>query len=108
MPYIPVDGAVLSPSVEIFRRGTDQGYLMQSETVAITAVVSVAMFNKNPQIRDSPVDAPTDKTAYEKGVRHKMQAMVHAAAFAGADSLIVCDLGCGVFGNDARVVGQLC
>lgn len=107
-PYIPVDGAILSPSVEVFRRGSDQGYILMTETVPIAGVVSVAMYNKNSQVRDAPVDAPSDNAAYELGVKHKMQAMAHAAAFAGADAIIVPDLGCGVFGNDPLVVGRLC
>ena len=36
-----------------------------------------------------------------------MKAMMHAAAWAGADTLIIPDLGCGVFGNDPHIVGRI-
>eukprot|EP00927_Polykrikos_kofoidii_P039766 TRINITY_DN34078_c0_g2_i1.p1 TRINITY_DN34078_c0_g2~~TRINITY_DN34078_c0_g2_i1.p1 ORF type:complete len:682 (+),score=141.85 TRINITY_DN34078_c0_g2_i1:80-2047(+) len=106
-PYMPEDGVILSPSVEIFRRGTDKGYPLMKKPVEIAAVVSVAMYNRNPRMSDSPVDAPSNETKYRAGVRDKFLALAHAAALAGADALIVPDVGCGVFGNDPAVVGEI-
>jgi len=105
--HIPEDGVLLSPDVEIFRRGTDQGYALQMRPIPIAAVVSVAMYNKNGQVRDAPVDAPSDPAAYELGTSRKLQAMVHGAILANADCLIVPDVGCGVFHNDPTVIGRL-
>jgi uncharacterized protein (TIGR02452 family) len=108
LPYIPVDGAIVSPSVEVFRRSSDQGYVMMTRVVTIAGIVSVAMYNKNNQVRDAPMDAPEDNVAYEQGVKQKFKAMSHAAASLGADAIVVPDLGCGVFNNDPVVVGRLC
>lgn len=105
--YIPEDGVIISPDVEIFRKGTDQGYALQMKPVAIAAVISVAMYNKNHNVRDAPVDAPEDNAAYELGTQHKLQALVHAAVLSNADALVLPDVGCGVFRNDARLVGRL-
>lgn len=107
VPHIPVDGVILSPHVELFRRGSEQGYVVHPRVVKIAGVVSVALYNRNPQVKDSPLDAPKDKAAYERGVRDKLKAMVHAAILAGADAIIVPDVGCGVFHNDPDLVGRL-
>merc|ERR1712048_755856 len=98
-PHIPMDGVIVSPHVEIFRRGTDQGYLLFAKPVEITAVISVAMYNCNRRVRDSPVDRPYDEAEYEAGVRAKLIALAHGAAESGADALILPDVGCGVFMN---------
>merc|ERR1712151_27785 len=37
----------------------------------------------------------------------KFVALCHAAAMAGADALVLCDVGCGVFGNEASTVGRI-
>jgi len=105
--HIPSDGVILSPNVEIFRGNTDQGYAAHRKTVPVTAVVSVAMYNKNNKMRDSPVDAPADPKLYEEGVRKKFTAMVHAAALSGADAIIIPDVGCGVFKNDPKACGRI-
>lgn len=106
--HIPTDGCILSPHVEIFRGNTDQGYFVKNRTVPITAVISVAMYNKNPNVRDSPCDAPRQSDEYERGVRSKFTAMIHAAALSGADAIIIPDVGCGVFQNDPSVCGRIC
>jgi len=105
--HIPSDGVLLSPNVEIFRGNTDQGYATRTRTVPVTVVVSVAMFNKNDRMHDSPVDAPSDPKLYEEGVRKKFTAMVHAAAMSGANAIIIPDAGCGVFKNDPKVCGRI-
>jgi len=102
-----MDGCILSPFVEIFRGNTDQGYAAHTKTVPVTAVVSVAMYNKNWKVRDAPVDAPSDPQKYEEGVRKKFTTMLHAAALSGADSIIIPDVGCGVFQNDPHICGKI-
>jgi len=106
---IPDAGCIVSPRVEFFRRGTDQGYPIYGgdRTLPVAAVVSIAMYNLNPQVRDSPVDAPTDQAQYENGVLRKFEALAIGAIAAGADALVLCDVGCGVFRNDPAVVGAL-
>jgi uncharacterized protein (TIGR02452 family) len=106
--HIPTDGCIVSPMVEIFRGNTDQGYFVYDKTVTVAAVVSVAMYNKNSHMRDSPLDAPQDKHLYEEGVRKKLTAMIHGAALSQADSIIIPDIGCGVFHNDPKIVGRIC
>eukprot|EP00746_Dinoflagellata_sp_MGD_P130650 gnl/MRDRNA2_/MRDRNA2_64556_c1_seq1.p1 gnl/MRDRNA2_/MRDRNA2_64556_c1~~gnl/MRDRNA2_/MRDRNA2_64556_c1_seq1.p1 ORF type:complete len:625 (+),score=120.61 gnl/MRDRNA2_/MRDRNA2_64556_c1_seq1:37-1911(+) len=106
-PHIPEDGVILSPRVEIFRHGIDQGYQLCPKPTSIVAVISMAMYNKNPKVRDSPLDAPSSPRQYEDGVRRKFEALYRVAIFVEADALIVPDVGCGVFGNDAVTVGRI-
>eukprot|EP00440_Ansanella_granifera_P065714 gb/GFBE01071268.1/.p1 GENE.gb/GFBE01071268.1/~~gb/GFBE01071268.1/.p1 ORF type:complete len:636 (+),score=144.46 gb/GFBE01071268.1/:1-1908(+) len=106
--HVPEDGVILSPRVEILRKGSDTGYQMLSKPSEITAVISVAMYNKNARVRDAPVDAPTDPVAYQEGVRRKFVMLFQAAIESGADCIIVPDVGCGVFQNDPCIVGRIC
>jgi len=105
--HIPEDGAIVSPGVEIFRRGSDQGYPLHQTTVPIAAVVSVAMFNRNSKVRDAPVDAPDCSTTYERLTKDKLKVAAHGAVFANADAFIIPDVGCGVFENDPELLGTL-
>jgi uncharacterized protein (TIGR02452 family) len=105
--HIPVDGAILSPHVEFFRRGTDVGYPCHPQTTVIAGVVSIAMFNKNRKVKDAPCDAPARQEDYQAGVRRKFEVMLAAAARMGADAIIVPDVGCGVFENDPTEIGAL-
>jgi hypothetical protein len=66
------------------------------------------MYNKNPHMKDSPLDAPKDQHEYEEGLRKKITAMVHGVALSRADAIIIPDIGCGVFHNDPKVVGRIC
>lgn len=105
--HIPEDGSIVSPGVEIFRRGSDQGYPLHQTTVPIAAIVSVAMYNRNAKVKDAPVDAPADKATYEQKTKDKLKAAVHGAVFAKADVFLMPDVGCGVFENDPKLVGML-
>jgi uncharacterized protein (TIGR02452 family) len=106
--HIPTDGCIVSPMVEIFRSNSDQGYFVHDKTVTVASVISVAMYNKNKHMKDAPVDAPKDQHDYEEGLRKKMIAMIHGAALSKADSIIIPDIGCGVFHNDPKIVGRIC
>ncbi|CAE8710479.1 unnamed protein product, partial [Polarella glacialis] len=101
------DAVVVSPLVEIFRSGYTEGYAFLPESTVLCGVVSVAMYNKNPQVKDSPVDAPPDIKVYREGVRQKFRALIAGALDTGADVLVCPDIGCGVFENDPLVVGAL-
>ncbi|CAJ1450421.1 unnamed protein product, partial [Effrenium voratum] len=101
-------GPALSFSaVEVLRQGSAEGYQLLGCVLELAAVISVAMFNRNPRVRDSPVDAPEDPAAYASGVRKKFLAVFHAAALCGAEVIVLPDVGCSVFQNDPAAVGRI-
>lgn len=104
--YIPEDGVVLSPNVEVFRDGTATGYQFRSEVTRLAAVVSLAMPNCNAKVRDAPVDFPANPDDYFPLISAKFKAALNAATQVDADTLVVCDAGCGVYQNDPATVGH--
>lgn len=109
--YIPADGAVLSPGVQVFRGGSDDGYPFLPGTddgsaARLAAVVSVAMPNRNPRVMDAPVDAPSNQKEYHATLVQRFTAALTAALLAEASVVVVPDLGCGVYGNDPQAVGR--
>jgi len=106
LQHIPDDGVVLSPYVEVFRGGTNDGYAFEDAVVVLDAVVSVAMPNCNDRMSDSPVDAHPEPQEYKAQLTRKWRAVLTAAAnYTQADTLIVPDAGCGVFRNPPKEVG---
>mmetsp|Transcript_68631 Transcript_68631/g.223275 ORF Transcript_68631/g.223275 Transcript_68631/m.223275 type:complete len:1040 (-) Transcript_68631:212-3331(-) len=105
--HVPVDGCILSPEVVIFRDISSKGYAFQANETKLAGVCSVAMFNMNPRVSDSPVDAPRDFNEYCRLVKHKFRAVVAGAAQLKAEVLVIPDVGCGVFDNDPSIVGTL-
>lgn len=105
--HVPEDGVVVSPNVEVFRKGTFGGYEFLSKPVMLAGILSVAMYNMNPKVRDSPMDAPRDPAQYREGVRDKFRATLKGVVALGAEVLVVPDVGCGVFANDPDVVGSI-
>lgn len=105
--HIPIDGCIVSPEVTLFRDVSGKGYIFQDRTVKLAGVISVAMFNMNTRVSDSPVDAPRDFTEYCRLVKHKFRSMVAAARQMNADVLVCPDIGCGVFENDPNILGTL-
>lgn len=104
-PYIPADGCVLSPKVEVFRDGTSAGYAVLPRPVELTCVVTMAMPNLNPCVRDTPLDTFSDPAAYHGALRKKWRAALHAACVAGATDVVCPDAGCGVYQNEPSAVG---
>jgi len=104
--YLPTGTVLKSPNVEIFRYGTNRGYEFLEEPVQIGGVISCAAFNLNPNVRDSPVDAPTEMSEYFTKVKEKWLSIVAASLALQSDVLILPDLGCGVFQNDPEIVGN--
>eukprot|EP00401_Gymnodinium_catenatum_P002658 CAMPEP_0117507174 /NCGR_PEP_ID=MMETSP0784-20121206/26291_1 /TAXON_ID=39447 /ORGANISM="" /LENGTH=943 /DNA_ID=CAMNT_0005302677 /DNA_START=115 /DNA_END=2944 /DNA_ORIENTATION=+ len=104
--HIPVGGAVLSPAVEVFRGGSNEGYPFFAEPVRLAGVASVAMFNKNPRMSDSPLDAPADHYLYMKQMKDTFASVLEAARQCGATVVVTPDAGCGVFKNDPEHVGK--
>merc|ERR1712217_402142 len=105
--YIPEDGVVLSPHVEVFRGETCDGYPFQMRPTQLAAVVSVAMPNCNPRITDAPCDKPDSHEEYAHLIEQKFVAALGAARLAGANVVVMPDAGCGVYGNNPSVVGRL-
>lgn len=105
--YIPVDGVVCTPKVEVFRGGSDEGYPFMEKPTLLGAVISVAMYNCNPTIRDAPMDAPVDPETYREGVRAKFRSVLAAAVQARCSALVMADAGCGVYKNDPTIVGEV-
>ncbi|CAE7305825.1 unnamed protein product [Symbiodinium natans] len=106
--HIPELGCLVSPEVEVFRGGTDVGYPFLSQ-VSKVAVISVAMPNRNPQVRDAPIDAPPDPSSYQALILQKFAAVLASAGrVLGPDgALVIPDVGCGAYGNDPKEVGSL-
>ena len=105
--HLPDDGVLLSPKVEVFRDGTNDGYTFRDKVTVLTGIVSVAMPNCNDKMADSPVDANPDLEGYKKQLTQKWFAVLTAAASCSeATSLVVPDAGCGVFYNPPEAVGE--
>mmetsp|Transcript_62811 Transcript_62811/g.161662 ORF Transcript_62811/g.161662 Transcript_62811/m.161662 type:complete len:411 (-) Transcript_62811:55-1287(-) len=103
--HIPDDGVVISPQVDVFRAGTFEGYAFLPATTTLTAVLSMAAPNCNPRVRDAPVDRPARDEDYLQLLSQKFVALLEACRRSGADTLVVPDIGCGVYLNDAQVMG---
>lgn len=103
--YIPHDGAVLTPRVEVFREGTAEGYAFLPAPVELTCVVSVAMPNLNSRVRDAPLEKFGSSDAHRSAIACRWRAVLRAAISAGASDIVCPDAGCGVYGNDPTTVG---
>lgn len=103
--HIPEDGAILSPDIEIFRNSTAAGYgPCVDGNVRLEAILSVAMPNMNPSVKDCPLDWHS-KAQRDLLVERKLHAVLQGAAMVDAEVLVVPDVGCGVYGNDPRTIG---
>lgn len=103
--YIPPDGVVLSPRVEVFREGTAHGYAMLPQPVELNCVVSVAMPNLSTRVRDAPLEKPASPDAYRTSIAARWRAVLHGATSSGATDVVCPDAGCGVYGNEPAIVG---
>eukprot|EP00930_Biecheleria_cincta_P056281 TRINITY_DN42428_c0_g1_i1.p1 TRINITY_DN42428_c0_g1~~TRINITY_DN42428_c0_g1_i1.p1 ORF type:complete len:492 (+),score=68.15 TRINITY_DN42428_c0_g1_i1:49-1476(+) len=104
--HLPDDGALLSPFVEFFRKGSNDGYAFEDDSTTLEAVISVAMPNCNRRMNDSPVDACSGSSEYMAQLERRWRAALTAAAYyTEADCVVVPDAGCGVFMNPPEKVG---
>merc|ERR1711908_140912 len=86
----------------------DAGYpFLSTGPETLAAVISVAMFNRNPRVGDAPLDAPEDPAEYLEGLRAKFRSVLSAASEARCSALVMPDVGCGVYMNDGRTVGRI-
>ena len=101
---IPPTGCLASPYVEVFRHGAHKGYKIRKDVILID-VVSVAMFNNNPNVADAPRDMPDDATVYLQGIQRKFLSAMHAFVSLGTKTIIVPAVGCGVYRNSPHAMG---
>ncbi|CAD7930664.1 unnamed protein product [Amoebophrya sp. A25] len=76
----------------------------------------MTMYNRNRFVSGQPHDAPSDKNEYESGIRKKFQTLLQSVnaynqgfcipQALAVRKLILCDIGCGVYENDPKVVGR--
>lgn len=105
--HVPHDGCVLSPLVEVFRGGPEEGYPFEDCVKDLEAVISVSMPNCNKDLQDVPYDAHPDSVQYFEHIKAKWRAVVVAAAFyTKANCLVVSDVGCGSYLNPPDLVGK--
>ena len=104
-PYIPGNGVIISPFVEIFRAGPENGFAFL-QTVVDLAVLTIAMPNCNPAL-SQPVDAPKDFSEYKQLVGDSITAGLQAAVAIKSPVLIIPEVGGGLQQNDPRVVGDI-
>jgi uncharacterized protein (TIGR02452 family) len=93
------DYAVYSPDVPVFR--DDDGGLL--EEPYLCSFITSAAVNANVVLSRSQRSRPAVRAAMEQRV-HKV---LGVAADQGHETLVLGAWGCGVFGNDARVVAEL-
>ena len=105
-PYIPGDGVIISPFVEFFRAGPENGFAFLKTVVDLNAVLTIAMPNCNPTL-SQPVDAPKDFSKYKQLVADSITAGLQAAVAIKSPVLIIPEVGCGLQQNDPRVIGDI-
>jgi len=102
--HIPEDGAVLSPGVEVFRKGAHKNYASMVEPARLAAVLSVSM----PQLggrREVPRGSAF-LPAYKRLLEQKFEMVVQGINRVRADVVALSDVGCGKHGNDPMLVGR--
>jgi len=104
--HIPELGCIVSPHVDLFREQFTDGYRYFPRPLQIRGIVSIAAFNRNPKMADSPMDAPEDENEYQEMLTAKWLVAIVGALQLGAEVLIIPDVGCGVFQNDPVLTGQ--
>ncbi|OLP94393.1 hypothetical protein AK812_SmicGene23594 [Symbiodinium microadriaticum] len=87
-PHLPADGVLLSPSVEVFRSGTNEGYPF----LATPFQLQVTMPGQPAHICNA--------------LKSRWRATLVAAIEANANCVVLPDAGCGVFKNDPKAKPQ--
>lgn len=94
--FMASDAMLLSPSVEIFRRG--DGRLME-EPVLVSVLTCAA-----PAI--GHLEQKPDEKRMAEIFYQRIMAMLHVACEYGYEYLVLGAWGCGAFGNDAKLVAE--
>lgn len=109
--FIPADGLIFSPCVEIFRGGIEDGYPFLQRPVTLAAAISLSMPNCNEEVTEAPLDIPADAERYRNLLRTKFYTMLSTAEMIGATGLVIPDVGCGMLKNDpvevAKALGEV-
>ena len=107
-PYIPKQGAVISPNVQIFRGAPENGFPFLKCPIDLAAVITIALPNRNALLADQPLDLDLlqDAKEYHKLVEANIAAGLEAAA-SRSRIVIIPELGCGLQQNDPKVVGSI-
>jgi len=107
--HIPRGGAIVSPHVQVFRGPTAEGYPFLPKATTIQ-VVSIAMPNFNPSVRDAPLEDVRGEE-YAALVEENFRRVLEAAEIWGGPSkrkvCVIPDAGCGVYQNDPDIVGNI-
>jgi len=95
--YMGSDAVIITPQVEIIK--DEKGNLLEESV--IVAVMTCAA----PCVRGGYEGLTQEQ--YEEMVYHRIQGMLRCAAYMGYKCLVLGAVGCGAFGNDAKVVSDL-
>ena len=95
--YMGSDAVMITPQVEIIR---DESGDLLPESVVVSVMTCAA-----PMIKRG-LEGMTDQQ-YQNLVYNRITGMLKVAAYLGYQVLILGAFGCGVFGNDAKVVSDL-
>lgn len=107
-PWLDHRSVLISPGVRIFRAGTNSGYtFLHPHAIVPITVCNLAMFNQNSRVKDSPVDAPTDPKVWREEVKIKFMCAFQSLVSEGVENVVIPDVGCGVFENDANEMGKV-
>jgi len=102
--YMP-QGALLSPDVEFFRGAMESGYPLRSSLARVAAVISVAPPNCNRRITDIPL-RPASDSEYMHLLEEKFKAVLLAVAKVQIRTLVIPPVGCDVYNNKPKIVGE--
>ncbi len=97
---VPIQGALLTPQVPVFRYGPERGYAYR-DPFYVDVIASAAYICIPGQS-----NRPADDAHYEAGTKQKMRLQCRAAIQNGNDSLLLGAFGCGAFRNAPEEIAQ--
>lgn len=98
---LPINGAIYSPSITVFREGEDKNYEYLNEPYCIDVITIAAI--KNPDIDSN--GHLTD--AVKKITKDKIRMMLNLGIYWENDSIVLGAFGCGAFGNPPEEMAKL-
>ncbi len=104
---IPLNGAIYTPYVQVFRGNRDSGYAFMEKPVTVAAI-SVAAPDLNPNhFPDRQPEINPRSPEYDTVMLNKICATLRIAVIKGHDSIVLSALGCGAFKNNPNRVAHL-